>query len=290
MFKKINNILVLKQEPLKNHCTFKIGGNAKYFIFAHTIDSLLDTIFTCQKHSLKYKIIGGGSNLLFDDLGYNGAIIKYDEQRIEHKDNMLLASSGCDLSTIIQKSSSLKLGGLEFTIGIPIQLGGAIVNNFGAYNNQISDFIGNVTILNDKTVEYLNKDECNFCYHSSIFQSNNYIILAATLNLINQNNKQSQNNCIEYLKKRKNSQPINLPNAGSIFKRTDIIPAKLIEEAGLKGTQIGQAQISTLHSGFIVNTGNASCKDVLALIELIKLKIYEKYNVHLQLEIEYIKY
>ena len=134
MFSKINNISQLKNEPLSNYCSLKVGGNAKFFISAHNIDALLDTLYICNQHSINNKIIGNGSNLLFDDLGYNGAIIKYDNNLIQIKNNLLQASAGCTISELLQFTQQHNLGGFEFATGVPAQLGGAITNNLGAYN------------------------------------------------------------------------------------------------------------------------------------------------------------
>lgn len=289
MFSQINNITLSKNEPLRNHCSFKIGGNAKFFISAPNIDALLDVLHKCKQHSIKYKIIGNGSNLLFDDMGYNGAIIKYDDNFKQIKHNKLFVSAGASLTELISYVQQYNLGGLEFSIGVPAQLGGAIVNNLGAYNNEISTYIEHITILRNKQIIYLTKDDCNFSYHSSILQNSKDIVLSAILNLPFQDKNITRTKALKFFTKRKNTQPLNLPNAGSIFRRkNNIIPAQLIDVAGLKGLTINDAQISTKHAGFIVNLGNAQSKDVLKLIEIIKNKIYEKYNIVLNLEIEYL--
>lgn len=291
MFSKINNITHLKNEPLSKHCSFKVGGNAKHFVCTHTVDSLLDVLHTCKQHSIRHKIIGGGSNMLFDDLGFDGLIIKYDDNTINFKNQILQASSGCSLGQLIQYTRHLNIGGLEFAIGVPAQLGGAIVNNLGAYNHEISTYISHVTILKNNQIVYLSKNDCNFNYHSSSLQNQNCIVLGATFNLPHQDKSTTQQKALECLTKRKNAQPLEFPNAGSIFRRTEnIIPARLIDEAGLKGLQVGNAKISTKHAGFIINLGNAKSQEILKLTEIIKNKIYEKYNIKLQLEIEYLPY
>ena len=291
MFSKINNITFLKNEPLSKYCSFKIGGNSRYFICAHNIDALLDVIYMCKQHSINYKIIGGGSNMLFDDLGYNGAIIRYDDNFKQIKDNKLYASSGCNLSELISFIQQYNLSGLEFAIGVPAKLGGAIINNLGAYNQEICTYIEHITILRKKQIVYLTKSDCKFDYHVSNLQHSDDIVLSAIFNLPFQDKIVTRTKALEYFNKRKKSQPLDLSNAGSIFKRhDDIIPAKLIDEARLKGLSVNNAQVSTKHAGFIVNLGEAKCKDVLKLIEIIKNKIYEQYNISLQLEIEYVPY
>ena len=291
MFDKINNIKLLQNEPLSKHSSFNVGGNSKFLISAYTIDSLLDVLYYCKQHYIKHKVIGNGSNLLFDDLGFNGAIIKYENTYKQIKNNTLYVNCGISLSELIQFTIQQGLSGFEFCIGVPAMLGGAIYNNLGAYDNEISTHIDHVTVLRKNCIVYLSKDECDFKYHSSIFQKNNDIILASTFLLPPQDKNVIFKTASNFLLKRKTSQPLEFANAGSIFKREPaIIPAQLIDEAGLKGLQINDAQISTKHSGFIINLGNAKCNDILNLINLIKNKIYEKYNIILHEEIEYCPY
>lgn len=291
MFKKINNITYFKNEPLRNFCSFKIGGNANHIVLAHNIDALLDSIYTCVKHDVKYKIIGGGSNILFDDLGYNGAIIKYVDNCKKIIDTSLYASSGNLLSDLAQYSLSNNFSGLEFTIGIPAQLGGSIVNNVGAYEHDIGSLIQYITVLRNEHIVYLNRDDCGFTYHSSALINNGDIILSAIINMSPSSKLEILSNSKKYLSSRTATQPLQYANAGSVFRRkNDIIPAKLIDDLNLKGLSIGGAQISTKHAGFIVNLGGATCKDVLELINIIRFKVYEKHNIILELEIEYLPF
>lgn len=291
MFSNIFNITYLKNEPLKKHSTFKIGGPAKYFIYTHSLDSLLDVLYKCHQHSIKYKVIGGGSNLLFDDTGFDGTIITYDNHSMQIDGNTLYANSGCHISDIIRYTHQYQLSGFEFCVGVPSKLGGAIVNNFGAYNHQISNCVEQVTVLRNNGLVYTKPDDCDFTYHTSIFQTNGDIILAAVFNLESQNKDVSKTKMLEYLSKRKASQPLEFPSAGSVFKRAEnLIPAQLIDKCGLKGMTINDAEVSTKHAGFIINKGQAKSKDVLTLIELIKQEVYKKHNVLLEPEIEYISY
>lgn len=291
MFSKIKNIKQLINEPLKNYSSFKIGGNAKYLIMANTADSLIEVIYTCKQHSLPFKIIGNGSNMLFDDLGYNGAIIKYSNDYIKLKNNCLQVSSGCSINELITFTHQHNLCGFEFAVGVPAQVGGAVANNLGAYQEEFSTYISQVTILKNGHLSYLKKHDCNFDYHCSRFQKGDEIVLGITFQPPKQDKAISQQKMFDFFNQRKSKQPLNLPNAGSIFKRLDnLSPAKLIDDANLKGTTIGDAQISTKHAGFIVNIGNAKSNDVLNLINLIKIKIFEKYNIDLQLEIEHLPY
>ena len=291
MFSNINHIILKTNEPLSNHNTIKIGGNAKFFISTLTIDALLDTLHICNQHSIPFKIIGNGSNLIFDDKGFSGAIIKYENNFKQIKDNILQSSSGCPLSDLISYTRQNNRGGFEFCIGVPAQLGGAIINNLGAYNQEISTYIQHITILKNNQIIYLTKEDCNFKYHSSNLQNQKIIILGATFNLPYQDKRSTLQKSLDYFTKRKNSQPLEYPNAGSVFKReNNFVPAKLIDELGLKGLRVGDAQISTKHAGFIVNLGNAKYAEILKLIEIIKIKIYEKYNIILNNEVEFVAY
>jgi len=291
MFSNINHIILKTNEPLSNHNTIKIGGNAKFFISTLTIDALLDTLHICNQHSIPFKIIGNGSNLIFDDKGFSGAIIKYENNFKQIKDNILQASSGCPLSDLISYTRQNNRGGFEFCIGVPAQLGGAIINNLGAYNQEISTYIQHITILKNNQIIYLTKEDCNFKYHSSNLQNQKIIILGATFNLPYQDKRSTLQKSLDYFTKRKNSQPLEYPNAGSVFKReNNFVPAKLIDELGLKGLRVGDTQISTKHAGFIVNLGNAKYAEILKLIEIIKIKIYEKYNIILNNEVEFVAY
>ena len=291
MFSNINHIILKTNEPLSNHNTIKIGGNAKFFISTLTIDALLDTLHICNQHSIPFKIIGNGSNLIFDDKGFSGAIIKYANNFKQIKDNILQSSRGCPLSDLISYTRQNNRGGFEFCIGVPAQLGGAIINNLGAYNQEISTYIQHITILKNNQIIYLTKEDCNFKYHSSNLQNQKIIILGATFNLPYQDKRSTLQKSLDYFTKRKNSQPLEYPNAGSVFKReNNFVPAKLIDELGLKGLRVGDAQISTKHAGFIVNLGNAKYAEILKLIEIIKIKIYEKYNIILNNEVEFVAY
>lgn len=290
MFNKINNITLSKTEPLNRHCTFNIGGVCDFFVQTKSINSLIDLIYTCQQHSIPYKVIGNGSNLLFDDLGFKGVIIQYTNDTIQYKNNVLSISSGAEISNIIHFCLQNNLGGLEFAIGVPCKLGGAIFNNLGAYNCSISDYLTNVTVLRKKHLVFLNKLDCGFSYHSSRFNKGD-IILSANFNLPKQDKEITQFKAQQYINKRIISQPLKFPNAGSVFRRKgSVIPAKLIDLAGLKGMRIGDAQVSVKHAGFIVNRGCAKSSEVLRLIELIKYDIFDKNKINLELEIEYIPY
>lgn len=278
---------------LKEFCTFHIGGNARYLFVANSTSGLKKAIKWCQKHKCKFKIIGCGANLLFDDAGFNGAIIVNKSKHIKSFGCFLLASSGTTIAELISFSKQKQLSGLEYFSGIPSSLGGGIVNNLGAWGHEIAKSIvyvkGFFANKPNKIVKLTNK-QCKFDYRNSIFKSNNFVITTAKIKLKKASKFEIEHRILETIKKKHASQPMDKFSAGSVFKRSQIIPAKLIEEAGLKGLIVGNAQISQKHSGFIVNIGNASARDVKNLVEIIKLEIKTKYDVNLDLEIEYVSY
>lgn len=290
MLKNSHILTLLKNENLAKYSNFKIGGNAKFLAKCNTIDALLDVLNYAHQHSIKYKIIGGGTNILFDDLGFDGIIIIYEANKIQLNTH-LFAEAGCTISQIIQFGMSNNFGGLEFMSGVPVRLGGAITNNFGAYGYDIASKILNVTVLRNNQIIYLSPKECGFGYHSSGFQTRKDIILSAELEISPSSPQEISSQVIKYTKLRGTSQPITYANCGSVFKREGgIIPAKLIDEAQLKGTQVGGAEVSRMHSGFIINKGEACCRDVLLLIQLVQQKIFDRYGVQLHPEIEYLPF
>ena len=283
----------LKNENLKKYCTFKIGGNAKFLFVANSIKSLIDVCQYCKEHNIKFKIIGFGANLLFDDLGYNGAIIINKTNKIVFKNNFAYTDSGVAISKLINKCILKNLSGPEKLAGIPSTVGGGVVNSLGAFDVNLSDFVDYVECykLDDLTKKLrLSKEECCFGYRSSIFKNGNFLITKVKFNFQPKSNVAIRENMISALEQKSATQPLNFPSAGSIFKRCKIIPAKVIDSLGLKGKRIGGAEISSKHAGFIINTDNASSNDVKQLIDEIQQKVKEKTNVTLEKEIEFVEY
>ena len=294
-------IEVRKDEPLYKHSTFRIGGLAKYALFPENQNELIFALNACKNKDENYFIAGNGSNLLFDDKGFNGAIIfttKMNSCQYLHKDGSVYVNVACgrsltELSAEVGKKHSLS--GLEFAYGIPGTVGGAVYMNAGAYGGQISDVVFSTDYLDItcKEVKTVFANEHDFSYRHSMFQDHpEYIILSTTLKLCEGNAQEIFSLMNKNMSSRKEKQPLELPNAGSTFKRPgeNIFVGKLIEEAGLKGFSIGGAQISEKHAGFTVNAGGATSSDVLALIEHTKKTINEKYGVRLESEIIYVPY
>ncbi len=290
--KKTKSIEYINNANLKEFCTFRIGGCAKHLFIIHDTDTLLIVCYICKVLNIKFKIIGLGANILFDDAGYNGVIIVNKSDKILIKDNYIYADSGVLVSSIIAKCKQHQLNGLEALAGIPSTLGGAMINNLGAFNVSISELTVWVECFDINALEIkirLKNIDCKFNYRDSIFKDGNYIITRIKLQLKHGTNKEINNNIKEAITKKTTTQPLDYPSAGSIFKRCEIIPAKVIDELGLKETRFGNAEISKKHAGFIINTNNATSRDVLKLINFIKQKVINATNVDLKEEIEYVK-
>jgi UDP-N-acetylmuramate dehydrogenase len=282
---------------LKDYTTFKIGGPAKYFFIAKNAEDLNESLAFAKKNKLKIFILGGGSNVLFSDKGFNGLVVKLDFKEVKFFKNRVVADAGVGLSKLSNFAFKNNLAGLEWAMGIPgATVGGAIFGNAQAFGRRISDSVESVEALNLKTLKIKNfsKEQCKFSLKNSIFKKNkNLIIISATFNLQKGKEKEIKEKINEFLKHRKKCHPIEFPSAGSIFvnpeNKKEITPAGyLIEKCGLKGKKIGGAQISEKHANFIINLGNAKSKDVLALIKLAKQKVKKNFNINLETEVQII--
>ena len=278
---------------LKDFCTFKIGGKAKFLFVAKDPTSLINVCLFAKTHNIKYKIIGMGANLLFDDLGYNGLIIVNKTSEISFRKNSVYCSSGVNVTNLIMKCYLRSLCGFECLSGIPSTVGGAVVNSLGAFETNFCDFVEYVECYYKKNLTKklkLNRDECKFSYRSSLFKNGEYIITRVKLKLNYDDKTLIKQRIDNAIKKKTETQPLGVASAGSAFKRSDIIPAKVIDELGLKGTKIGGAEISTKHAGFIVNNTNATSKNVKDLIKLIQEKVKSATNEEIEPEIEFVEY
>lgn len=275
-------------EPMSKHTSFKVGGNAEYFVEIYDIDILKRIVDYSQNNNLVINVVGNGTNLLVLDSGIKGLVIRYVANKIEINDNYVSVDAGVLNGILAQELLKNELSGFEFASGIPGTIGGAVFMNAGAYGSEIKDIIEEVTYfdMRDKTVHIICNNECKFDYRKSIFSEMDTVILNAKLRLNKSSYDLIKKKMDEYRDKRINTQPLNKPNAGSTFKRGDgFITAQLIDEAGLKGFSIGGAKVSEKHAGFIVNDNNATAKDIIELIEYVKKTIYEKYNKKIEVEV-----
>ena len=288
----MEDIKVLENHSLKDVCTFKIGGKAKFIYICNTTTALISVIKQCKKKNIKFKVIGLGANILFSDKGYDGAIIVNRTNNLSFRNNCVYADSGINITNLIKKCYVRSHSGLENLSGIPASIGGAAVNNLGAFGASFDEFVDYVKVVDinnpDKILKLYKKD-CDFNYRHSTFQNSDLVVLRVKLVLNKDNQTLIQKRIASAIEKKVSTQPLNLPSAGSVFKRTDIIPAKIIDELSLKGLTVGKAQISKKHAGFIVNLGGATCEDVKGLISIIKYKVHTATGKTLEPEIEIVE-
>lgn len=290
---------VRENELLSRHSTFRIGGPARYAVFPSSSQELLYTVNVCKNTNTRYVVIGKASNILFDDMGFDGAVIFTSNMcSVEyiHKNGCTYVKAECGKSLTALASETGKnhsLSGLEFAYGIPGSIGGAVYMNAGAYGGEMSNLVVETEYLNTDTGEILTVDANGhgFSYRHSMFADHpELIIISSTLKLIEGNPENIIALMDKNMSSRKSKQPLDLPNAGSTFKRPEggLFAGKLIEDCGLKGYSIGGAQISEKHAGFTVNIGGASSSDVLSLIEHTKNTVSETFGVVLECEIIYV--
>jgi UDP-N-acetylmuramate dehydrogenase len=288
---EIKQGIVKIDEPMRKHTNFKIGGNADVFVIAKSIEEIKCVIKFSKENNIPLTILGNGSNVLVSDKGIRGIVLQIGlkEIKVEKYENALIeVDAGAMLGALAQILLKQSISGFEFAAGIPGSIGGAIRMNAGAYGGEMKDIVKNVTVLNEKgEINILTNEECEFSYRHSRFTNSKEIIIKATLELPFGNENEIKAKMDEYAQSRKEKQPLNLPSAGSTFKRgADFITAKLIDECGLKGYTSGNAQVSTLHAGFVVNLGNATAQDVLSVVNHVKQVVLEKTGKQIELEIE----
>jgi UDP-N-acetylmuramate dehydrogenase len=279
---------VLKDEPLSMHCSFKIGGMSDFFIEIPNEGALSKFLKIISDE--KFYMLGGGTNILFSDEGYRGIIVCLtgDFKEISVSEDKILCGGGAMLADVLKAAYENGLTGLECAAGIPGTVGGAVYGNAGRRDKWISNVVKSVEVYKNFKKEIINREKAVFSYRKSGFE--NCVISKVVFSLKKDAKNGRFEEISENMKKRLETQPLNMPNAGSIFKNSDsFVVGRLIEEAGLKGKCVGKAQISELHGNFIVNKGGAFAEDVLTLINLIKEKVREKFGVSLETEIKIIK-
>ncbi|MDD6736302.1 MAG: UDP-N-acetylmuramate dehydrogenase [Clostridiales bacterium] len=280
---------IRKNEPMKNHTSFKIGGNAEEFCEVSSAEDVVCLIDYAKEKNIEYTIIGNGSNLLVGDKGIRGLVIKLARgfDSVSVRNGEITAESGILLSKLAKEAYRHSLSGLEFASGIPGTLGGGIYMNAGAYGGEMKDVVTSVTCLEDGKIVTKCADELDFGYRRSAFTGKNTVILSAVLALDEGNPDEIKAQMADFKQRRISKQPLDMPSAGSTFKRPEgFFAGKLIEDCGLKGFKIGGAQVSEKHSGFVINTGGATAADVKELIEYIQMKVKEKFGVELKTEVK----
>lgn len=317
--RKIVGERLLLNEPLSRHVNFRIGGPADFFVEAKTKDEIAELLRVIIENKQKYFILGGGANLLVADQGFRGLVIKIACREFSFHDNRLTADSGAPMSLLAREAANRGLVGIEWAIGIPGTLGGAVRGNAGSFNGEIKDSIESVEALfaEDNRIErrWLKRDECGFGYRDSIFKRIEPapVILSADFALKNGKAEEIMARQSEIMEKRKGHQPLNFSSAGCVFKNIELtgaedlsklkqdadipenfiakkrIPAGwLIEQAGLKGTSVGQARVSDEHGNFCLNMAQATAAEVVELVSLVKTRIRDRYGLELKEEIQYL--
>ncbi|OAA86783.1 UDP-N-acetylmuramate dehydrogenase [Clostridium ljungdahlii] len=278
-------------EPMKEHTSFRVGGPVDILVTPKKFQEVVDVITLCKEHNIPYYIMGNGSNLLVKDGGIRGImikLIKLNEVKVE--DNKIITGSGVSLKDISATALNNKLSGFEFACGIPGSVGGAVTMNAGAYNGEISHVVEGAKVIDSEgKIKVLDRKQLELEYRSSSILKYKYTVLEVTFNLEHGDYEKIKNRVEDLNRRRNEKQPLEYPSAGSTFKRPEgYFAAKLIEDSGLKGKSVGDAQVSEKHSGFIINKGSATAKDILDLIAIVQHKVKEKFNVDLYTEVRVI--
>lgn len=283
---------VLLDEPMSRHTTFKIGGPADCFVMPSTVKEAVDVIKIIHKYNMPFTMIGNGSNLLVMDKGIRGIVVNLNERfaEIRQENNTVYAQCGALMADVSKFAGKCSLTGLEFAVGIPGSIGGCIFMNAGAYDGEIKNAVKSVTTVtkDGKLVRYTN-EQAQFGYRHSIFQDNGDLILEVELELSFGDKEAIEAKMADLTARREAKQPLEMPSAGSTFKRPPgYFAGTLIDQTGLKGLTVGGAQVSTKHAGFVVNIGGATAQNVLDLIAQVQKRVYEKHGVKLYPEVKMI--
>lgn len=281
---------VYVDEPMSRHTTFRVGGPADFFVTPKAKEEVRDVIRICKEAGMPYYIIGNGSNLLVSDAGYRGVIVQIYKEMNEVKveGDLVKAQAGALLSGIAAKALGAELSGFEFASGIPGTIGGACVMNAGAYGGEMKDVLESVTVLTGegKIIE-LDRNELELGYRTSVIAKKGYIVLGAVLKLERGDGEKIKTYMDELKEKRVTKQPLEYPSAGSTFKRPEgYFAGKLIEDAGLRGFQVGGAQVSEKHCGFVINRDHATAADIMELMRQVQIRVKENSGVDLEPEVK----
>ena len=281
---------LLPDEPMSRHTTFRVGGNADRYVIIDNEEAAAKTVRLLSMNSEPFFILGNGSNLLVSDEGYRGTVVAVSKafSDIKTEGDVIRARAGATLSSIAMEACRNSLKGFEFASGIPGTLGGACVMNAGAYGGEMKQVIESVKLIDMVSGEVLvkNCEEMGFAYRTSILKKEAYMVIGAAIRLDPGNEDDIRARMDQLKEQRMLKQPLEYPSAGSTFKRPEgCFAGKLIEDAGLKGYSIGGACVSQKHSGFVINKGGASARDIIRLIRYIRNKVMDEFGVELEPEI-----
>ena len=282
----------LREEPMKKHITFRVGGPAACFLTPSTKEQIREILHICQEEKTPYFILGNGSNLLVSDQGFDGVVLQVykNMNQVTVEGEHLRVQAGALLSATARKALEAGLTGMEFAAGIPGTMGGAVVMNAGAYGGEMKDILESVTVLTPEGEQKeLKNEELQLGYRTSVVKEKGYIVLEAVLSLKKGDPEAIKSRMDELKEQRVTKQPLEYPSAGSTFKRPEgYFAGKLIPDAGLRGYQVGGAQVSEKHCGFVINKENATAKDVVDLIHDVQRIVYEKFQVQLETEVKFL--
>lgn len=308
---------VKTNEPLSKHTTFKIGGPADFLVSVDETATFVELLKYLDGAGHPYFILGGGSNMLVSNEGFHGVVIKITDIRYQITNNNIIeVAAGCSTVEIAQASMKAGLTGFEWGVGVPGTIGGAVRGNAGAMGGEMKDVVEKVEVYRDGEIVELSNEKCEFGYRDSIFKHNSDVILRAWLRLEKSENKELAKKAIEHLQYRNKTQPQGWASTGCIFKNVQILNNKfqtnfksqfpnnqkaeeflekgiisagwLVEQVGMKGKKVGNAQVSEEHGNFIINLGGATAKDVLSLIDQVKQAVYDRYGIAMEEEIQII--
>lgn len=283
---------VFTEEAMSQHTTFKIGGPADYFLMPDKGEDVGRVIKICKEKEIPYFILGNGSNLLVGDGGYRGAVIQIyrNMSSVTVEGNEITAQAGTLLSAVAAAAKNASLTGFEFAGGIPGTIGGAVVMNAGAYGGEMKDVLTEVTVMNaEGDIFTLPTEELELGYRTSIIKTAGYIVLEAKIRLKEGDPEVIRETMKDLTIRRTTKQPLEYPSAGSTFKRPEgYFAGKLIMDSGLAGYQVGGAQVSEKHCGFVINAGDATARDVRTLMDNVRDIVYKKYGVTLEPEVKFL--
>ena len=277
---------------MSRHTTFRIGGPADFYLCPHSTNEVQEIVEICKEEKLPYFVLGNGSNLLVSDKGYRGVVIQLwkNFSDITVKDCCIQAKAGALLSKVAAEALEAGLTGMEFASGIPGTIGGAAFMNAGAYGGEMKDIIKSVKVLDTQgEARVLPKEELKMGYRTSIVKEKGYTVLSVELELTRGNQEEIRNTMEDLKERRTSKQPLEMPSAGSTFKRPEgYFAGKLIMDSGLRGFSVGGAQVSEKHCGFVVNKGGATAMDVLNLIREVQRRVKEQFGVDLETEVRFL--
>jgi len=280
---------ILLEEPLANHTSFRVGGPAEIFITPKSIEELAKIWQICRSQNTPITILGDGTNVLVSDAGLRGIVLTTNKlNKVEVLENgQITAQTGAKLAKVAEVACKAGLAGFEFASGIPGTVGGAVYMNAGAYDHDIGEFCESVTLLSGNKIITKHGSEMEFGYRKSCIQTGDMLVLETMFQLKPGNEDEIRAKMKELNNRRRQSQPLDFPSAGSTFKRpTGMFAGKLIQDSELKGFSIGGAQVSEKHAGFVINTGNATAQDIFDLIQAVRNCVHDKFDVWLEPEVK----